>query len=270
MATVYVEGIGGLGNCLFQLATAISYCEQFNMKLCLINTTSLLLGTSDKFGRKRGFIKDNKSLSYDKTIFSKLEFINKLTVPCQIVKNDYSMNRIVPEGKNIVIKGYNQNINLFLEYSQFIPKYLNFDDAYIKNYIYEKYGNIEDGVAICVRIDKDYGIKFGEQGYINGINELERLGEKIDKLYVIGDVPVDKFFKKLQSYKTIDESDIVQFYFALQCKNYILSGSTFHLWMAYLGTDFGKRDDKNVICFNNTDITNRPLSLDTFKKIDFF
>ena len=44
---------------------------------------------------------------------------------------------------------------------------------------------------------------------------------------------------------------------------------TFHLWIAYLLTNFGENTDKNVICYNDTDITNRNLNLDDWIKLDY-
>ena len=64
----------------------------------------------------------------------------------------------------------------------------------------------------------------------------------------------------------VDENDIYQIYAGLMCKHYILSESTFHLWISYLGTI--NDDNKKVIIFNNTDITNRNLSLDNWIKIN--
>ena len=65
----------------------------------------------------------------------------------------------------------------------------------------------------------------------------------------------------------IDENDVYQLYAGLMCKHYILSESTFHLWIAYLGTI--KNDDKQVIVFNDTAILRKNLSLDKWIKIDY-
>jgi D-arabinose 1-dehydrogenase-like Zn-dependent alcohol dehydrogenase len=36
--SVYVTGTGGLGNCLFQIAAAIYYCEKYKYQLSIKNT----------------------------------------------------------------------------------------------------------------------------------------------------------------------------------------------------------------------------------------
>lgn len=273
MLNVYFDGAGGLGNSLFQLGVAVFYCEKYGMKMRLIRGNALLFGTSNQFGKNKVFLKDGQYLSYDKTIFSHLAFINEDQVdhPHVIVHNDYSNNPILNITKSIFIKGYNQNVQLFLEYAHKIPQYINIDDVYIKNYIHEKYGDISDGVAICIRIGSDFANmkSITKQSYYKALDFLKTRGESTDKLYVISDIPVKNYLDGSISYTEIDESDIVQIYFGIMCKNYILSESTFHLWIAYLGTDFGKNTKKNVVCFNKTDITNRNLNLDSFIRIDY-
>ena len=91
----------------------------------------------------------------------------------------------------------------------------------------------------------------------------------MEKIYIISDTPnISNHFSLNEHYDYIEvnEKDIVQFYFGLACKNYILSESTFHLWIAYLAS---VKYDKKVIVFNNTDITNRNLALDNWIKIDY-
>jgi hypothetical protein len=65
----------------------------------------------------------------------------------------------------------------------------------------------------------------------------------------------------------VDEDDITQFYAGLLCNCFILSESTYHYWIAL----FKNIMDKNtkVIVFNNTDITNKSLSLPDWIKIDY-
>ena len=85
----------------------------------------------------------------------------------------------------------------------------------------------------------------------------------LEKKYYFYDIGKDSYDDLL---RMINESDIIQFYFGLQCKNYILCESTFHLWIAYLGTI--DKQFKKVICFNNTHITNYNLALENWIKLD--
>lgn len=262
MPNVYLSGVGGLGNCLFQLSAAIYYCEKYKYNLFLIKSPSLLFGTSKMFGRVKCHTDGQEVLTYDKTIFNKLVFIDRLNEICQIIHNDYTENHMVID-ENLYISGYNQNLNLFKEVFYAIPRYLNLDDTLIKEYITNKYGDLSSATVIGLRIGSDFShmTKITPKSYMNA---LDILG--VTNVYVIGDMPSDKFFGS--TFKDIEESDIVQLYFGMMCKNYILSESTFHLWIAYLGTDFGKDLTKKVICFNNTDITNRHLELDSWIRME--
>ena len=188
------------------------------------------------------------------------------------VFNNYSDNKIVPE-TDLYIKGYCQNVNLFIEFIEKIPKYLNLNDSFFIDYINKKYGDISNSICIGIRIGNDFKnmTKLKSESYIKAINYFKDRNENIDNIFILSDVPninkngfdIDKHF----NYTEVNEKDIIQFYFGLMCKNYILSESTFHLWIAYLGTLESK--DKNVICFNNTDITNRNLNLKNWITIDF-
>ena len=72
---VYVGGKGGLGNCLFQIATAIYYVERYKYKIILDkNSKNMTYGTSNKFNRKQGKKKNNMDITYDQTIYKKLYF----------------------------------------------------------------------------------------------------------------------------------------------------------------------------------------------------
>jgi hypothetical protein len=147
-----------------------------------------------------------------------------------------------------------------------IPKYLNLRDNTIEEYITNKYGDVRGGTMLGIRRGLDFAhmTKLTDNSYRRALEHVEGLGESTEKLYVIGDVsaPLDLGGR---SYTAVDESDIVQFYFGLSCKNFILSESTFHLWIAYLAMD----PEKKVVCFNDTDITNRNLVMPGWIKIDY-
>jgi hypothetical protein len=273
MPKIYIQGIGGLGNCLFQLVSAIYYCEKYNYTLILQYTEPLLFGTSNKFDKIKCAIDvDNNWITYNKTIYKNLQFTHTIDNHI-IVYNDYTDTKILPNCiDNILVCGYNQNINLYKEYISIIPKYLNLYDNEIIQYITNKYGNISNGICIGIRIGNDFTNmnKLTSTSYIKAIDYFKDNHIDISNIYIISDTPnintkfnIDKYYK----YTEINESDIVQFYFGLMCKHYILSESTFHLWIAYLGTIDNK--DKQVICFNNTDITNRKLEFDHWNKLDY-
>jgi len=265
---VYVLGVGGLGNSLFQLAAAIYYCEKYNYDLKIVKNDTILFGTSNMFQRIKCLKTTTEFITYDKTFFSKLQFVEQIDTNTVIIHNDYTNTPIIPNDTHILISGYNQNIGLFASVMSEIPKYLRLDDTHIKNYILEKYSNIKNSTVICVRIGNDFKHmnKITPKSYLKAVEFLKN--DEINNIFTIGDVPIAHDFLNID-YIDINEPDIIQFYAGLLCKNIILSESTFHLWIAYLGTDFGKNIDKKVICFNDTDITNRNLNLENWIVLNY-
>jgi len=268
---IYVRGTGGLGNCLFQIATAIYYKEKYGGNIYLdSNNRSLFYGTSNVHGRRKNLVIKGKDVTYRESIFKHLSY-REVSGGCEIVENNHTANKIVPR-KDILIKGWCQNLGLFQDYLHKIPEYLDLTDAAITNYIRNKYSNIETGVMIGLRVGNDFrhmtGIDRGS--YINALEALKSAGVDIGNLFIVSDVDDawDRHFDLQNEYPAtvVNEDDITQVYFGLMCQHYILSESTFHLWIAYLGTI--NREDKKVIVFNKTDVTKKSLSLKNWIKID--
>ena len=266
---IYVGGTGGLGNSLFQIATAIYYKEKYGGSIHLnANNRSFLYADSLVRGRQQK--RKGKDVTYRESIFKHLSY-REVSNGCEIVENGHTANKIVPQ-RNILIKGWCQNLDLFQEYLHKMPEYLNLTDATITNYIRGKYSNIETGVMIGLRAGDDWrhmtGISRGS--YINALEALKSAGIDIGNLFIVSDVDDawDKRFDLQNEYPAtvIIEDDITQVYFGLMCQHYILSESTFHLWIAYLGTI--DREDKKVVVFKDSDITRSPLSLNNWMKVD--
>jgi hypothetical protein len=272
MNTIYVFGhpTCGLGNTLFQIATAVYYCEKYGYKLELLETDEILYGTSNLFGKVKSLIIDNNFKPYTKTIFSKISLIKqlpKLDNYLQIVNNSID-DVIIPDGSPILVFGFCHNIKLsFDNLTKIYNNYLSFDDQYIKDYIRNKYGDISNGICLGVRIGSDFQHmkKIQKSSYLAALEHYKNIGVNTDNVYIISDTPN----YTIDGYNCIDvdESDIVQFYIGLMCKNYILSESTFHLWIAYMGTC--NDESKKVICFNDTDITNISFNLNSWIKINY-
>jgi hypothetical protein len=248
----YIDGIGGLGNILFQIGTAIWYAEKHMLQPVLISTETTLHGTSNKHGRNRS------SVGYDRTIFSKFEYATPSDTPTT-VHNDYTSNRIVPS-TNLKISGYCQNLDLFKDVIRDIPRYLSFEKC-------DKYGDLSNAICIGVRVGRDFAHmkRITQKSYVIALDLLASLGIDTSNVLVIADV--DSYWTDTKyPARHVVEDDVTQFSIGMSCKHFILSESTFHLWIAYLGTI--NDSSKTVICFNNTDITNRRLALDTWTCID--
>lgn len=261
----------GLGNSLFVIASGIYYCENHHYKLQIVKENPALFGTSCKFDKHVCYTINGKDIPYTDTIFSKLKVIDSIDDSTEKIYNNYTNNININPSDHIIISGLNQNLELFNSVTDAIPKYLNFDDMHIKNYILEKYGNIENSTCIGVRRGSDFShmTKLTKTSYQKAIDYLNNK-QQSNTFYVISDTPTSNFFNGItESLIEVNEPDIIQIYFGLMCRNYVLSESTFHLWIAYLGTAFGKNLDKTVVCYNDTDITSRNLNLNNWIKIDY-
>lgn len=269
---IYVNGTGGLGNSLFQIASAIYYKETYGGNILLQKNDTLMYGTSNKFNKIQNMTLNATNVPYTNTILSKFDFYNKIN-NAVIVNNAYENIKYTVKGnENILIRGYCQNINLFKPFLHKIPKYLNLEDETIINFIKSKYKNINNGILISLRVGSDFAHmkKITRNSYINALKKFKDMNININNLFIVSDIPnawVDKFdLQDIYPATFINENDIVQIYAGLMCKHYILCESTFHLWIAYLGTI--NDTNKKVIVFKDTDLTNRPLSFDNWIQID--
>jgi len=123
---------------------------------------------------------------------------------------------------------------------------------------------------IGVRIGDDFNHmnKLTRNSYINALETLKHIGVNIENLFIIADVDNAWEIFDLQNIypaTQVVEDDITQLYLGRMCSHFILSESTFHLWIAYLCNTVNKK----VIVFKDTDITNRKLFLDDWIHIDY-
>ena len=271
---VYVPGTGGLGNVLFQISAASYYSKNYNYEIVLFDNEHTNYGTS----RLCGTNKSHNNRSYKETIFSKIKFCKHTEGKTTKVFNKYlhtGTNKIKPDENtgNILIDSYSQNLSLFDYDFNEIYKHLDFNNESIKEYINNKYGNISNGICISIRKRKDFAgmPKINSKSYINALETLKNMHIDIDKLYIISDIDNawENIFNLNEKYPAINvnESDIIQFYIGLMCKHYILCESTFHLWIAYLGTL--NNSDKTTIYFNNTFVDNNSLQLNSWVGVDY-
>lgn len=270
---IYVNGVGGLGNCLFQVAAAIYYAEKYNGEI-ILNPKSkwIMSGTANAYGKHQIKRVNGKDITYNQSIFKNFKWSEKKENA--IIHNcNFEDKKLNNPSKNIHIQGYCQNKNLFLEYIDQIPKYLYLNDENIINYLKNKYQGIEEGICVGLRVGRDFAHmkRLKTESYKKALITLKEMGININKLFVISDTPnawSDRF-KLQQEYPAVEvkEDDITQFYAGMLCKHYVLSESTFHLWIAYMGTR--NHPEKKVVCFKNSDITNRKLELDDWIQIPY-
>jgi len=266
---VYINGISGLANNIFQIFSAIPYAEEYNAKIILNNTSEILhYGTSDKFGRNVSRTINGVKQSYLNTIFNKFDTTYDISDKTHVVDNDcFTKNKLElnnPDMK-LLITGYCQNIELFYKHSDRLFDYLNLSDETIINYVNYKYpmdSSIKN-IMLGIRIGNDFKHmkKLTKNSYTNALKKLIKSDDKYH-IYILADVSKDwvNFIDEeyLSNTTFIDEDDIVQIYLGLRCNNFICSESTYHYIISLLA--FLKDKSKKVFIFDDTDITNRCLS----------
>ena len=127
-------------------------------------------------------------------------------------------------------------------------------------------------IMLGIRIGDDFKhmTKITSNSYKKALNNLVNEEDDNYNLLIISDSQnIDKMldFNIKGRVIYINEDDITQINAGLLCENFILSESTFHYWIAFLKNSFNK--NINVVCFNNTDLTNRNLVLNNWIKIDY-
>jgi len=274
---VLVEGDGGLGNCLFQICTAIYYSENYNYNIILNDkSNSLHFGTSNFTNRTRCKIENGKMISYKETIFNKFKYGEFNQCLCKKIYNNYEANKISPTNDDyyLLITGYCQNKDLFKDILPTLTKYLNLYDHKSINILINKYNidlnkkNIMIGLRICD--DFAHMKKITAQSYKKALDLFINENETDYNLIIISD---SSDYMKMLGFNIkgtityIDEDDISQLNIGLLCNYFILSESTYHYWVAVIKNYMDK--NTKVICFNDTDLTNRNLALDDWIKIDY-
>lgn len=266
---IYINGISGLTNNLFQILSVVPYAEKNNAKIFLNKSSEMLhYGTSNKFGRDVRRTINGVKQSYLNTLLNKFDTVLNTEDKTHTLANDcFTVNKIDLTDTDIklLIEGYSQNIELFYEYREKIFDYLNLSDPIIINEIQNKYPMDPHKINIMVGIrmgdDFKHMTKITQQSYTNSLEKI--LGENSNyHIYVLSDVATEwKSMinnKYLPHVTYVNEDDIVQIYVGMSCNTFICSESTYHYIISLFA--YLKDENKKVIIFNDTDLTNRKLT----------
>ena len=307
--TVLVSGISGLGNNLFQVAAAVYYAETYGFDIVLDATSpTLRWGTAvftnrDKARRSlRG-----RKLSYLDTIFRSAK-LRQATASGEgqpgdgsnllAVHNDYTATKFVPQGQAangtaLHVTGFNQHRDLFLPTLPRLPTYLNLNAGFhTRALLRTRYGlspgRQRHAIMLGVRRGADFAhmTKVGVTAYERGLRAVfeTRAGHATPwTLVVLADTDVGdmrlaerasalaaKYGPHTVRTVVIAEDDITQLHAGLACDHFILSESTFHYWIAVLrGVLPPRRPDVQVVVFEGTDLTDRPLALEGWTRLPY-
>ena len=217
------------------------------------------------------------------------------------VHNDYTAGRFVPPGSaangssttSLHLTGFNQHRDLFLPILPDLPAYLNLDAGlYTRTLLRTRYGlnpgRQRHAIMLGVRRGADFAhmTKVGVAAYERGLRAVfeTRTGHATPwTLVVLADTDVGdmrlaerasiiaaEYGPHTVRTVTIAEDDITQLHAGLACDHFILSESTFHYWIAVLrGVVPPRRPSVQVVVFEGTDLTDRPLALDGWTRLPY-
>lgn len=253
MRHIYVEGIYGLGDTLFQIATAVHYQDVCGGEIILCDNERIRFGTSHSFGRTKTFREKGKKIPYTHTIF---KWFRTYRMPrrftCAHHDGDATEIRPLEENEHILIHGSCQSQVLYRPYIRAIPRYLCLDDETIRTYLQDKYPNIEEGIMV------GWDRVRTPQIYSHALSMIRQQGISLEHLFVVSDTSNVCLGTEM--------CDLFQLYAGMMCRYYLIGESVFHLWVAYLGTIDNARD-KRVFVFDNSYVTNHALALDDWIQI---
>ena len=115
----------------------------------------------------------------------------------------------------------------------------------------EQYAGIGRGTCVGIRAGGDFKGRFiSPARYRSALERLRELGEDVSTVFVVSDVPRAWQNMRLENLSTpvlVDGEDIEQLAIARHCRNFVLSRSTYHLWMVYAAIE-----PAHVLYFNHT------------------
>ena len=212
----------GLGNQMFQIATALSYAKDNDL------TATFPDLKNSKFGNyTENIFKNLKTEPYDET---SLEY--------EYYESSFTYTEI-PAFKNIRFNGYFQSDLYFKDNIKLIKDTFKASET-IKNYIYEKYGDIFHNATSCHFRFGDYKELEGKHPILTNTNYYKNALEMFsdtELLIFSDDIEACKKLKFLNkpNVKFIsNEKDFIDLYMMSFCKNNIIANSTFSWWSAWL------------------------------------
>jgi hypothetical protein len=214
-----INVFGGLGNQLFQISVAISYCYMNDMELLI----------------KPG---NNERPYYWENILS--PFRSRLTNESfeKYSEPFFSYSKIPTFDKNIELAGYFQSSKYFSGISCF-KNMLIFPDG-IRQYIIEKYGSILTKEHVIVHARRGDYLKYqkihtnlDDTYYKNAVENIKQSIPNPRFILISDDINYWKD-KNFDNAIYFNENEIVTLWLMMNSSNLIIANSTFSWWGAYL------------------------------------
>jgi len=227
MISAYLQG--GLGNQMFQIATATAFAKRNKNKACF------------NFNNCHTPLQGNTSKKYKHTVFSEICDRDNIKISSVYNEPKFSYTEI-PYTKDLLIKGYFQSYKYFEDYENDIQELFTLPTSIVR----AGYDNI---TSVHVRRGDYVNLK-----HYHGICDLEYYQNAMKEignshfLFFSDDMDwVKENFKGDNiSYSNYDE-EIIDLALMSICHNNIIANSSFSWWGAYLN----KNKNKKVIAPKN-------------------
>lgn len=243
----------GLGNVLFMINAAL-VCAS---KVALINSSNVLRGTSNAFGRHRS------EQPYTSTLLRRFRLVQRRPGSAVgTLRGGQGRTAPLPSCPNtsFVTRTFAQSPPFVAH----VPRLLRLlswpTDLWTRPRVASRYVDLRDGTCVGVRAGRDFSHRpIRAAQYRRALDQLSAYGESIQPLFVLGDVP--NAWAPFESEvgfgpaTQIDEDDVTQLALGRHCRNFVLSQSSFHVWMAYAAIR-----PRHVLLFNGTDPINAGIA----------
>ncbi len=226
----------GLGNMLFQIATAYALSKKYNntYQISDIQEVNSLL---KKFGG------NHQDTIYRNIIIGKKK---EDSIYIEEIVNLYDRNLVIKIKqslkKNITINGYFQSYRYFNYCRDEVLKLFEMDNS-SRQIIKKKYPILftnEETVSLHIRNKWSDKLKYSEKYFKDALNKINKPNLKL--LVFSDDIPnlKNKFLKNIDKIWVEGNLDYIDLWAMSLCKNNILSHSTLSWWGAYLNNNPNK------------------------------
>jgi hypothetical protein len=233
MDTISTSLMGGLGNMMFQIASAYS--------------VSLRDGKNMVCDTRNMSVPHKPYSEYTSNIFRKVKFVNYIENLTNFNESGFHYSDIPNINGNVKLTGYFQSEKYFINHRDEILELFQIDEN-TKKYLIQKYENIINKNTCSIHVRRGDYVRLHDYHPTQSIDyyktAIKILGE--DKYYLIFSDDIswckenfDFIPNKIFVSDNIDYKDL---YLMSMCKNNIIANSTFSWWGAWLNNY-----DKKVI-----------------------
>lgn len=225
--------LGGIGNNLFQIACAYAYSLKYNKELALKN---------EKFGTTHNALDTYKDNLLSNIIFDNKEYFSELYHEMVFYYKD------IPKMDNhVLLVGYFQSEKYFKEYEKEIRALFSYPEEY-QNKIKEKYKNFLNKNTCSIHIRRGDYLQSPDHHPTVSINYIMKSVRQMpeDSVFIVMSDDIEWCKKNLpnipEKFIFIENTpDYEDLYLMSQCKNNIISNSSFSWWGAWLNNNENKK-----------------------------